>query len=138
MAFTVDQVLRIWDLVICNANFISVFAAVMMCDLKQKLVLMTLSECLNNMKNLEGIIDFDQCLSQAGKLCDMMPGSFFIVNTAKSNSGLYDNEFYQSHPWEIPPTVSELQARPCFIISLHDLSMPHLLVDVRSKREYET
>ena len=34
VAFTVEQVLRIWDLVVCNVNFISVFAAVLMCDLK--------------------------------------------------------------------------------------------------------
>ena len=73
---------------------------------------MNLSDWLTNMKNLEGIIDFDNCLTFAGnfwnlgKLCDMLPGSFFIVNTVKSTSpDLYSNEFYQTHPWEIPPTM---------------------------------
>lgn len=36
------------------------------CDLKQKLLIMGLSDCLTNIRNLEGIIDLDNCLFFSG------------------------------------------------------------------------
>ena len=39
----------------------------MICDLKQKLMLMSFEDCMSNIKNLEGIIDFEGCLKKTSK-----------------------------------------------------------------------
>ncbi len=66
--FPVDKVAKIWDLAICNSNIIPIFAATIMCDLKDKLLLMNLNDCMSNIRNLEGIIDLNSCLNFAGMI----------------------------------------------------------------------
>jgi hypothetical protein len=70
---------------------------------------MSLSECLTNIRNLEGIIDFENCIYFAGLICENIPGSFFIVNFRNPKTDMFNNEFYEERPWEIPPTYQELQ-----------------------------
>jgi hypothetical protein len=41
-----------------------------MVDLKEKLKLYTLSDCLINIRNLEGIVDIDNILYMAGVLAE--------------------------------------------------------------------
>lgn len=62
MSFTLDRVVEIWDLIIVNPNALCIFASTLICDLKQKLMMMSFEECFSNIKNLEGIIDFNYCL----------------------------------------------------------------------------
>ena len=139
--FPTEKVLRIWDLIICNPNFTLVFAISIVCDLKSKLQIMNLNECMSCIRNLEGIIDINACIAYAGDILESLPGSFFNVNSLKNKENIheYDNQFYLERPWEIPVELSILEKRMVPFISVFDLmslSVETILMDIRTVPEF--
>lgn len=101
---------------------------------------MNLNDCMSCIRNLEGIVDFDACLHFSGELLEILPGSFFAVNSLKSQDKIsdFESEFYTSRPWEIPLEFSILEKRFVPYISNFDLmSLKNdpLIIDIRSVQE---
>lgn len=141
MIFTCDKILKIWDLIICNSNFTILFAMAIISDLKSKLLIMNLNECMSCIRNLEGIIDINSCIYYAGEILEHLPGSFFFVNSLKNKEevGQYDNQFYLDHPWEIPMELSILEKRLVPYITVFDflsITFDPIIIDIRNIQEY--
>ena len=68
MVFPIEKVIKIWNLLHCNPNAIYCFACSIMCDLKNKLLIMNLNEILSCIRNLEGTIDLENCIYYSGIL----------------------------------------------------------------------
>ena len=111
-----------------------------MCDLKSKLQIMNLNECMSCIRNLEGIIDINSCIYYAGEILEYLPGSFFIVNSLKNKEQIheYDNQFYLERPWEIPIELAILEKRLVPFISVFDfmgLGFDPIIIDIRTIQE---
>ena len=143
MVFSIDKTMKIWDLILCEPNLVILFAVAIMCDLKDKLGIMTLNDCISCIRNLEGVIDLDACLFFAGSLSEMIPSSLFVLNFKKeksSNVDDYDNEFYQARPWEIPLDLVNLERRRVFYVTIFDImslnKVNPIIIDIRSSSEF--
>lgn len=56
MVFEMSTALRIWDILVCDSNFVICFAVSLMIELKDHLMVKDSNELLENIRNLEGII----------------------------------------------------------------------------------
>lgn len=139
--FTIDRVIKIWEKMLVIPDFHYYFAAAMLCDLKSKIMLMDFNECAACIKNLEGLVDIDHCIQYAVVMAKSLPKSFLVLNYRKEGDDeQFQNEFYTTRPWEIPPRLTDLTTQKNFSISIFEMvSLKHkpLIIDVRSEKEYE-
>ena len=138
MVFSIEKVLKIWDLVIIDNNMIICFGAAIMIDLKDKLMLMNLSDCMSCIRNLEGIVDLDFCLYYSAFICQKLSSSFFSLNYSQEEDQNYDTPFYKERPWEIPLEFHILECRSLVYISVFDLMAFNepIIVDIRNQTEF--
>jgi hypothetical protein len=76
MVFQYEDSIRIWDLWLLNPGIKYIIGVLILVDLKEKLKLLSLSECLTNIRNLEGMVDLDNILYMSGVLAECLPGGF--------------------------------------------------------------
>src|SRR5690349_21540652 len=108
--FTIEKVVKIWKKMVIVEDFQYFFAAAVLCDLKSKLLLMDLNECLSCIKSLEGILDIESCINFAVTMSSCLLKNFLTINYCKEkgNETEYKNEFYSTRPWEIPLSPLEV------------------------------
>lgn len=95
-------------------------------------MLMSLNDCMAEIRNLEGIIDFDDCLYFSGYILEYLPGDFFCVNNSSTFLKKIENND-QSNESE------NEQQYPILYLSVFNLiSSKHFMVfDIRGIKEFE-
>lgn len=130
---------------ICS-DFIIFMALAIISDLKSKLLISDLNECLSCLKHLEGIVDVENCLNFATVASQLIPESMLVCNLMKKgmskNDEAFAGEFYEKRPWEIPYTEEALSKINSFQITVFELmmslDMKPIILDVRPEKEYNT
>jgi len=138
--FTIDKVKKIWEKMILMEDFQYLFAVSILCDLKSKLLLMDLNDCLSCIKSLEGIVDVDNCIKFAVMMTSLLSSNFFSIPycSEEHNEDEYQNEFYSTRPWEVPINSVEVSNQRVFSISVFEmlaLNKKPLVIDIRSEKE---
>ena len=78
--FDIEVVKKIWDFLFLDRDFIFLYAVSILSDLKARLSLLSLTDCMSMLKSLSGVLDYDLCLYYASELCLKIPKSFFYLN----------------------------------------------------------
>ena len=136
--FPIEKIIKIWQKMILFNDFIVFVGLAMLLDLKTKLLIMNLNECLSTLKALESCVDIDNCVKYATVMSELIPRSMTIIVCGKEAE--YKNEFYQNRPWEIPDELAQITKKKGFYISVFDLldsKTKNLIIDVRTEKEYE-